>query len=166
MKMAIIDRLFGVLFSVIVLITAIWIFYTRTVLKDTGTPTTLVRLFDRHNDLLYNIVTIFSIILLLLSNLFYWRTGNGAYFLWSTIYFIAGVVSLASLENAKFYYTKQTGVWNGTLSAGFIVSVYLIVIVVGVTVVDFLIIRTFRKRALTKRKKYERIIGRRSVNLG
>jgi len=164
--MAIIDRLFGVLFSVILVITALWIFYTRTVLQDSGTPTTIVRLFDRHNDLLYNIVTIFSIILLLLSNLFYWRTGNRAYFLCSIFYFVAGVVSLAILENARFYYTKLNGVWNHKLSAGFVVSVYLIVIVIGVTAVDFLIISSLRKRALAKRKNYDRIIGRRSANLG
>jgi hypothetical protein len=163
--MAIIDRLFLLLLSVIILFTAFWIFHTHTVLENTGSPTTIVRLFDLNNDLLYNIVTIFSIILLLVSNIFYWRTGNGVYFLWSVFYFIVGVISLAILENAKFYYTKQNGIWNGKFSSGFIVSVYLILIVIIITIVNFLIINYLRKRAMIKRKKYESFFGKNTGNL-
>src|ERR1035437_6404667 len=128
MKTAIIDRIFLLLFTVVSLCTAFWIFHTHTVLENTGSPTTIVRLFDLNNDLLYNIVTIFSIILVFLSNIFYWRTGKGIYFLWSVFYFMAGIISLAILENARFYYTKQNGLWTGKFSSGFIVSIYLILI--------------------------------------
>ena len=120
----------------------------------------VVRLFDLNNDLLYNIVTIFSIILLLLSNIFYWRTGNGIYFLWSVFYFMAGIISLAILENARFHYTKQNGLWNGKFSSGFIVSVYLILIVIAITIINFLIMIYLRKRTIAKRKKYERLFER------
>jgi hypothetical protein len=165
MKMAIIDRVFLLLLSVIILFTAFWIFHTHTVLQNTGSPTTIVRLFDLNNDLLYNIVTIFSIILLLLSNIFYWRTGNGIYFLWSVFYFMVGIISLAILENARFYYTKQNGIWNGKFSSGFIVSVYLILIVIAITIINFSIINYLRKRAMVKRKKYERFFGKNTGNL-
>ena len=163
--MAIIDRFFLLLLSVIILFTAFWIFHTHTVLENTGSPTTIVRLFDLNNDLLYNIVTIFSIILLLLSNIFYWRTGSGIYFLWSVFYFMVGIISLAILENARFYYTKLNGIWNGKFSSGFIVSVYLILIVVAITVINFFIINYLRKRAMIKRKKYERFFGKNNGNL-
>ena len=123
MKTAIIDKAYLLLFTVISLFTAFWIFHTHTVLQNTDSPTTVVRLFDRNNDLLYNIVTIFSMILLLLSNIVYWRTGKGIFFLWSVFYFMAGIISLAILENARFYYTKQNGLWNGKFSSGFIVAV-------------------------------------------
>ena len=158
--MAIIDRVFLLLLSVIILFTAFWILHTHTVLQNTGSPTTIVRLFDLNNDLLYNIVTIFSIILLLLSNIFYWRTGNGIYFLWSVFYFMAGIISLAILENARFYYTKQNGIWNSKFSSGFIVSVYLILIVIIITIINFFTITYLRKRAMVKRKRYERFVGK------
>ena len=163
--MAIIDRVFLLLLSVIILFTAFWIFHTHTVLENSGSPITIVRLFDLNNDLLYNIVTIFSIILLLLSNIFYWRTGNGIYFLWSIFYFMVGIISLAILENARFYYTKQNGIWNGKFSSGFIVSVYLILLVIAITMINFFIINYLRKRAMLKRKKYERLFGKNNGNL-
>ena len=153
MKTAIIDRIFLLLFTIVSLCTAFWIFHTHTVLQNTGSPTTVVRLFDLNNDLLYNIVTIFSIILLLLSNIFFWRTGKGIFFLWSVLYFMAGIISLALLEDARFYYTKQNGLWNGKFSSGFIVSAYLILIVIFISLFNFFIINYLRKRALIKRKK-------------
>lgn len=153
MKIAIIDRIFFLLFIIVSLFTAFWIYHTHTVLEDTGSPTTVVRLFDLNNDLLYNIVSIFSIILLLLSNIFYWRTGNGIFFLWSVLYFIAGIISLAVLEDARFYYTKHTGMLNGKLSSGFIISVYLIVIVIIITLINFLIIYLLRKKSTLAKKK-------------
>src|SRR5450432_359047 len=153
MKTANINRIFLLLFTIISLCTAFWIFHTNTVLQNTGSPTTVVRLFDLNNDLLYNIVTIFSIILLLLSNFFYWRTGSGIFFLWCVLYFMAGIISLAILENARFYYTKQNGLLHGKLSSEFIVSAYLIGIVIIITLLNFFIINYLRKRALIKRKK-------------
>ncbi|HEY5407718.1 MAG TPA: hypothetical protein VIJ92_11545 [Ginsengibacter sp.] len=165
MKLAITDKVFLLLLSVIILFTAFWIFHTNTVLQNDGLPTNVVRLFDLNNDLLYNIVTIFSIILLLLSNIFYWRTGNGIYFLWSVFYFTAGIISLAILENARFHYTKQNGIWNDKFSSGFIVSVYLILILIAITIINFFIITYLRKKIITKRKKYERLFGRSTANL-
>ncbi|MEO8861847.1 MAG: hypothetical protein ABI358_10515 [Ginsengibacter sp.] len=153
MKIAITDRVFLLLFSVIIIFTAFWIYHTHTLLDDISSPTKVVKLFDRNNDLLYNVVTIFSLMLLLLSNFFYWRSGNGSYFLWSVLYFMAGIISLAILESARFFYTKQNGLLNGKISSGFIVSAYLILIVVIVTLIDFLIIRYLRNKNLSKRKK-------------
>lgn len=153
MKIAIINRLFLLLFSVIILFTAFWIYHTHTLLQDTGLPTKVVRLFDLNNDLLYNIVTIFSLLLLLLSNLFYWRTGKGIYFVWSVLYFIAGIISLAILEKVRFYYTKQNGLLNGKIPSGFVVSAYLILIVIIVTLIDFFIISYLRRRALLKHRR-------------
>jgi len=153
MKVAIIDRVFLLLFTVISLFTGFWIFHAHTVLQDSGSPTTIVRLFDLNNDLLYNIVTIFSMILLLLSNIFYWRTGKGIFFMWSVIYFMAGVISLAILEKARFYYTQQNGLWNGKFSSGFIVSFYLILIVIVITILNFFIINYLRRRALIKQER-------------
>ena len=153
MKTAIINRIFLLLFAVVCLCTAFWIFHTHTVLQNTGSPTTVVRLFDLNNDLLYNIVTIFSMILLLLSNFFYWRSGKGIFFLCCIVYFMAGIISLAILEDARFYYTKQNGLLHGKLSSGFVVSVYLIGIVIAITALNFFIINFLRKRAVTKRRK-------------
>ena len=153
MKTAIINRIFLLLFTVVILSTAFWIFHTHTVLQNTNSPTTVVRLFDLNNDLLYNIVTIFSMILLVLSNFFYWRTGNGIFFLWSVLYFMAGIISLAILENARFYYTKQNGVWNGKFSSGAIVSAYLIGIVIIITILNFFIINYLRRRTLINNRK-------------
>jgi hypothetical protein len=153
MKVAIIDRIFLLLFTVISLFTGFWIFHAHTVLQDSGSPTTIVRLFDLNNDLLYNIVTIFSMILLLLSNIFYWRTGKGIFFMWSVLYFMAGVISLAILEKARFYYTQQNGLWNGKFSSGFIVSFYLILIVIVITILNFFIINYLRRRALIKQER-------------
>jgi hypothetical protein len=153
MKTAIINRIFLLLFTVVSLCTAFWIFHTHTVLQDTVSPTRVVRLFNLNNDLLYNIVTIFYIILLSLSNIFFWRTGNRIFFLWTVLYFIAGIISLAILEDARFYYTKQNGLLHGKFSSGFIVTAYLTGIVVIVTVLNLLIITYLRKRALLKHKK-------------
>ena len=153
MKTAIINRIFLLLFTIVCLCTAFWIFHTHTVLQNTGSPTTVVRLFDLNNDLLYNIVTIFSMILLLLSNFFYWRTGKAIYFLWCVLYFMAGSISLAILENARFYYKKQMGLLHGKLSSGFIVTAYLIGIVIIITILNFFIVRYVRKKALMKRVK-------------
>ena len=153
MKIAITDKLFLLLFSVIILFTAFWIYHTHDLLEDISSPTRVVKLFDLNNDLLYNIVTIFSLMLLLLSNIFYWRSGNGIYFVWSVFYFMAGIISLAILENARFYYTRQNGLLNGKLSSGFIVSAYLIIIVIIITLINFFIISYLRKQALLKRKK-------------
>ncbi len=153
MKIAITDRVFLLLFSVIIIFTAFWIYHTHTLLDDISSPTKVVKLFDLNNDLLYNVVTIFSLMLLLLSNFFYWRSGNGIYFLWSVLYFMAGIISLAILENARFFYTKQNGLLNGKISSGFIVSAYLIFIVIIVTIIDFFIIRYLRNKNLSKRKK-------------
>jgi hypothetical protein len=153
MKTANINGIFLLLFTIISLCTAFWIFHTHTVLQNTGSPTTVVRLFDLNNDLLYNIVTIFSIILLLLSNIFYWRAGKGIFFLWSVLYFMAGIIFLAILENARFYYTKQNGLLHGKFSSGFVVAVYLTGIVIAITLLNFFIINFLRKRALIKRKK-------------
>ena len=153
MKTASIDRIFLLLFTVVILCTASWIFYTHTVLQNTGSPTRIVRLFDLNNDLLYNIVSIFSMILLLLSNIFFWRTGNGIFFLWSLLYFMAGIIALAILENARFFYTKQNGLLNGKFSSGFIVSAYLILVVIIITIINFFIINYLRKKALIKSKR-------------
>lgn len=164
-KMKIADKLFLLLFTVIIIFTAFWIFHTHTILQNSDSPITVVRLFDLNNDLLYNIVTIFSIILLLLSNIFYWRTGNAIYFLWSVFYFIAGILSLAILEDARFYYTRHNGLWNGKFSSGFIVSIYLIIILIVITLIDFFIINYLRKKSITKRKKYERLFSNQPSNL-
>ncbi len=153
MKSVIINRIFLLLFTVVSLFTAFWIFHTHTVLQNTDSPTTVVRLFDLNNDLLYNIVTIFSLILLLSSNVFYWRSGNGIFFLWSVLYFMAGIISLAVLEDARFYYSKQNGLLHGKFSSGFVVSTYLIGIVIIITVLNFFIISFLRKKALIQRKK-------------
>jgi len=153
MKIAITDRVFLLLFSVIIIFTAFWIYRTHILLDDISSPTRVVKLFDLNNDLLYNVVTIFSLMLLLLSNFFYWRSGNGIYFLWSVLYFMAGIISLAILENARFFYTKQNGLLNGKISSGFIVSAYLILIVIIVTIIDFFIIRYLRNKNLSNRKK-------------
>jgi hypothetical protein len=165
MKVATIDRFFLIVFTVIVLFTVFWIIHTRTVLQNTGSPPHVVRLFDLNNDLLYNVVTIFSIILLLLANIFFWRTGKGIYFFWSVIYFIVGVIALAILENARFYYTRQNGLWNGKLSSGFIVSVYLISIVIVVTLVDFFIINYLRKKSVLKKQRYEKLFTNKNSKL-
>ena len=153
MKIAITDRVFLLLFSIIIIFTAFWIYRTHILLEDISSPTRVVKLFDLNNDLLYNVVTIFSLMLLLLSNFFYWRSGNGIYFLWSVLYFMAGIISLAILENARFFYTKQNGLLNGKISSGFIVSAYLILIVIVVTIIDFFIIRYLRNKNLSNRKK-------------
>lgn len=153
MKTEIINKVFLLLFTVISVFTAFWIFHTHTVLQNTDSPTTVVRLFDLNNDLLYNIVTIFSIILLVSSNIFYWRSGNGIFFLWSVLYFMAGIISLATLENARFYYSKQNGLLHGKFSSGFVVSVYLIGIVIIITGLNFFILSFLRKQALLKRRK-------------
>ena len=165
MKFAVIDRFFVIVFAVIILFTVFWIFRTHTVLQNTDAPVYVVRLFDKKNDLLYNIVTIFSIILLLLSNIFFWRTGNGIYFLLSVIYFVVGIISLAILENARFYYAKQNGLLNGKLSSGFVVSLYLISIVVVVTLIDFFIINYLRKKSILKQKRYEKLFANKTTNL-
>jgi hypothetical protein len=151
--MAIIDKVFLLLFSVIILFTALWIYHTHNLLEDINSPTRVVRLFDLNNDLLYNIVTIFSIMLLLISNIFFWRTGKGMFFAWSVLYFTAGIISLAILERARFYYTKENGLWNGKISSGFIVSGYLIMIVLIVTVLDFFIISYLRNKSFPKYKR-------------
>jgi hypothetical protein len=153
MKLAIIDKIFLLLFSIIILITAFWIFHTHTLLQGDGTPTRVVRLFDLNNDLLYNIVTIFSILMLLVSNLFYWRNGKGIYFVWSVLYFIAGIISLTILENARFYYSRQKGLWDGKISSGMIVSIYLIAILIVIALINFFIISYLRKRELVKNRK-------------
>lgn len=151
--MAIIDKVFLLLFSVIILVTAFWIYHTHNLLADINVPTRVVRLFDLNNDLLYNIVTIFSIMLLVISNIFYWRAGKGMFFVWSVLYFTAGIISLAILENARFYYTKQNGLWNGKISSGFIVSGYLVLIVLIITIIDFFIISYLRNKTLQKHKR-------------
>lgn len=153
MKIAIIDKIFLLLFSVIILFTAFWIFHTHTLLQDSESPTRVVRLFDLNNDLLYNIVTIFSILLLLVSNLFYWRNGRAIYFLWSVLYFIAGIISLTILEDARFYYSKQKGLWDGKISSGVIVSAYLIAILIVITIINLFIISYLRRKELLKKKK-------------
>ncbi len=141
------------LFSVIILVTAFWIYHTHILLQGDGSPTRVVRLLDLNNDLLYNIVTIFSILMLLLSNLFYWRNGKGIYFLWSVLYFIAGIISLTILEDARFYYSKQKGLLDGKISSGIIVSAYLIIILIAVTLINFFIISYLRRKELRKKKK-------------
>lgn len=153
MKIAITDKLFLLLFSVIIVITAFWIYHTHSLLQDQVSPTRVVRLFDLNNDLLYNIVTIFSLILILMSNIFYWRTGRGIYFLGSILYFIVGIIALAILENARFSYTIQNGLLHGKISSGLLVSVYLILITIAVTIIDFIIINLLRRKALLKKKK-------------
>ena len=152
MKSAIIDRIFLLLFTVVCVFTGFWIFHTHTVLQNTGSPHSVVRLFSINTDLLYNIVTIFSLILLALSNIFYWRTGNGIFFLWSVLYFTAGIISLWILEDARFSYTMQNGLWKGGFSSGFVVTAYLIISVIVVTLIDFLIIKYLRKRFLIKNR--------------
>ncbi len=165
MKVATIDRFFLIVFTVIVLFTVFWIIHTRTVLQNEGLPTNVVRLFDLNNDLLYNVVTIFSIILLLLANIFFWRTGRGIYFFWSVVYFIVGIIAYAIMENARFYYIRQNGLWNRKLSAGFIVSVYLISIVIIISLIDFFIINYLRKKSLLKKQRYERLFTNKNPNL-
>jgi hypothetical protein len=140
------------LFTIVCLFTAFWIFHTHTVLQNTGSPPSVVRLFNINTDLLYNIVTIFTLILLAISNIFYWRTGNGVFFLWSVLYFSAGIMSLSVLEAARFSYTKQNGLWKEGFSSGLVVTIYLILIVILVTLVDFFIIKYVRKRFLIKHK--------------
>ncbi|MEP6926104.1 MAG: hypothetical protein ABI834_00645 [Ginsengibacter sp.] len=152
MKTATVGRIYMLLFTVVCLFTAFWIFHTHTVLQNTDSPHSVVRLFNINNDLLYNIVTIFSIILLAISNIFYWRTGNGFFFLWSVLYFTAGIISLSILEDARFSYTKQNGLWKGGLSSGFAVTTYLILIVIIITLVNFFIMKYLRKRYLAKHK--------------
>jgi 4-hydroxybenzoate polyprenyltransferase len=152
MKSAIIDRIFLLLFTVVCLFTGFWIFHTHTVLQNTGSPPSVIRLFNINTDLLYNIVTIFSLILLALSNIFYWRTGNGIFFLWSVLYFTAGIISLSILEDARFSYTKQYGLWKGGFSSGFVATAYLILSVIIVTLIDFFIIKYLRKRFLIKHR--------------
>ena len=153
MKTAIINRIFLLLFTVVSLCTAFWIFHTHTVLQNTGSPTTVVRLFDLNNDLLYNIVTIFSIILLLLSNIFYWRTGNGIFFygvffiLWQVLFPWPYWKMPGFIIQNKMDYCMANSLQE------FVVSVYLIGIVIIITVLNFFIINYLRKRALLKRKK-------------
>lgn len=151
MKTAISQKLFLLLFVLVCVFTAYWIFHTRTILQDTGSPHSVVRLFNINNDLLYNIVTIFSLILLVISNLFYWRSGNGMFFLWSILYFIAGIISLSILEDARFSYTIQTGLLKEGFFKGYIAVSYLIVIVIIITLIDFFIIRYFRNSFLKKK---------------
>ena len=140
------------LFTIVCLFTAFWIFHTRTVLQNTGSPHSVVRLFNINTDLLYNIVPIFTLILLAISNIFYWRTGNGVFFLWSVLYFSAGIISLSVLEDARFLYTKQNGLWKEGFSSGLIVTIYLILIVILAALVDFFIIKYVRKRFLIKHR--------------
>ncbi len=152
MKTAITHRIFLLLFIVVCLFTGYWIFHTHTILQDTGSPHSVVRLFNINNDLLYNIVTIFSMILLVLSNIFYWRTGNGMFFLCSILYFIAGIISLAILDDARFSYTIQTGLWKGGFSKDYIAIFYMIIIVIIIILLDFFIIKYLRERFLKKTK--------------
>ena len=152
MKSAIIDRIFMLLFTIVCVFTGFWIFHTHTVLQNTGSPPSIVRLFNINTDLLYNIVTIFSLILLALSNIFFWRTGKGIFFLWSVLYFTAGIISLLILEDARFSYTKQNGLWKGGFSSDFVATAWLILVVITVTVLNFFIIKYSRKRFLIKHK--------------
>jgi len=151
MKTAISQKIFLLLFSLVCLFTAYWIFHTHTILQDTGSPHSVIRLFNINNDLLYNIVAIFSLILIILSNLFYWRSGKIIFFVWSIFYFIAGIISLAILEDARFSYTIQTGLLKQGISTNYISVSYLIIIVIIITICDFLIIKYFRKKFLKKR---------------
>jgi 4-hydroxybenzoate polyprenyltransferase len=152
MKTAIIDRIFMLVFTIVCLFTAFWIFHTHTVLQHTDPPPLVIRLFNINTDLLYNIVAIFSLILLAISNIFYWRSGNWVFFLWSILYFSAGIISLSILEDARFSYTRQNGLFQGGLSSGFIGTAYLILIVATITLVDYCIIRYARRKALAKYK--------------
>jgi hypothetical protein len=152
MKAAITDRIFMLVFTIVCLFTAYWIYHTHTVLQNTDSPPSVVRLFNINTDLLYNIVTIFSLILLALSNIFYWRSGKGIFFLWSTVYFTAGIISLEVLVDARFSYTKQNGLWKDGLSSDFAMTGYLILVVILVTLIDFFIIKYRRKRYLVKHK--------------
>jgi hypothetical protein len=152
MKAAITDRIFMLVFTIVCLFTAFWIYHTHTVLQTTGSPPSVVRLFNINTDLLYNIVTIFSLILLALSNIFYWRTGKGIFFLWSTVYFTAGIISLSVLVDARFSYTKQNGLWKDGLSSDFVMTGYLILVVILITLIDFFIIKYIRKRYLVKHR--------------
>src|ERR1019366_2655926 len=76
MKFVLVEKVFLLLLVVIILFTAYRIIHTHTVLENTNSPTKVVHIFDLNNDLLYNIVTIFSMILLLLSNIFFWGVGS------------------------------------------------------------------------------------------
>jgi|GEM_PF-1777281 len=165
MKVSTLDRFFLLVFTVIILFTVFWIIHTRTVLQNPGSPTHIVRLFDLNNDLLYNVVSIFSILLLLLANIFFWRTGRGLYFFWSVVYFIVGIIALAIMENARFYYVRQNGLLNGKISAGLLVSTYLISIVIALTVVNYFIIHYLRKRSVLKKKRHERLFTSNTPNL-
>jgi hypothetical protein len=152
MKSGIIGRIFMLLFIIVCLFTAFWIFHTHTVLDKKDSPHYVVRLFNINNDLLYNIVSIFSLILLVLSNIFYWRTGKGIYFLLSVFYFSAGIISLSILQDARFWYTKHNGLWKGGFSSDFFITTYLIIAVIIITLIDFLIIKYLRKRSSMKYK--------------
>ncbi len=152
MKSGIIGRIFMLLFTVVCLFTAYWIFHTHTVLDKNDSPHSVVRLFNINNDLLSNIVTIFSMILLIISNLFYWRTGNGMFFLLSVIYFTAGIISLSLLADARFWYTKKNGLWKGGFTSDFFITTYLIISVIIITLIDFIVIKYLRSRFIIKRK--------------
>jgi hypothetical protein len=152
MKSGIIGRIFMLLFITVCIFTAFWIFHTHTVLENNDAPHSVVRLFNINNDLLYNIVAIFSLILLVISNIFYWRTGKGIYFLLSVFYFSAGVIALAILQDARFWYTKQNGLWKDGFASDFFISTYLIIAVIIITLIDFFIIKYLRKKSIMKYK--------------
>jgi hypothetical protein len=153
MKFEIAERVFFLLFAVIILFTAYRIFHTHTILENNDSPTTVVHLFDLNNDLLYNVVTIFSIILLIISNIYYWRTERGIFFLWSILYFMAGIIFIAFLENARFHYIRENGIWKGEFSSGFVVSVYLIATALAVTLFNFIIIKFLKTRSQSKKRR-------------
>ncbi|MDE3214699.1 MAG: hypothetical protein KGM98_15835 [Bacteroidota bacterium] len=153
MKFEIAEKVYFLIFAVIILFTAYRIFHSQSLLETHESPTTVVHLFDLNNDLLYNVVTIFSVILLLISNIFFWGTGRGIFFFWSLLYFTAGIIFLAYLEHARFHYIRQTGLWNGKLSSGLVVSLTLVSGAIVFTVINYLIIKFIRNQSFSRRRR-------------
>ena len=153
MKFEIAERVFFLLLAVVILFTAYRIFHSQTLLENHVSPTTVVHLLDLNNDLLYNVVTIFSVILVIMSNIYFWKTARGIFFIWSLLYFIAGILFLAYLENARFHYSVQNGILKGKLSPGFVVSFYLVSTAIIIILINYLIIKFLRNQSVSRRKR-------------
>lgn len=152
MKFEIAERVFFFLFALIILFTAYRIFHSQTLLSGHGAPSAEVHLFDLNNDLLYNVVTIFSVLLLLISNIYFWRTGRGIFFFWSLLYFIAGICFMSYLERARFHYMHQNGILSHRFTSGIMIPLILVTGAILITSINYLIIKLIRNQSVSRKR--------------
>ena len=140
------DKIFFVSAIILTVILSYLSYHTVDALKSADSLD--ITLYDYHtyDSFLVLANPVSFVLLLILSNIGYLKHQRGSFFLITfCIFAVFATIDYAYISDEFFRFRKRSGLWKGEFSLSFLMGLFLCVIAGALTLINYLILATYKK---------------------